>query len=202
MNSLITTWIATNFLMLSSWEVKNGGSLMKVYKKMILGSSFSLIILLCLVGVYFFRICGKNVFSATELERISKGNIHIKDDTAASKYWIPNNEKSTLSEVTTWLKNSNPYRQSIPKTLDNAIFAGNILPASLVVNFSNAHEIIILPATYIELDGNHYKVHFITDVLQFSNDGKITYIKSKELYDWLKNDKWQAEFSGMRNEIV
>lgn len=156
-------------------------------KKKILIGSFLLIILLC-IGINVNKVLSD---TKAELQSIStSGSIIIWDDSPMSALWIPNNQESTLSELTTWLNNSNPYSGKIPKSSSTGVSAANIFPSRLCINTSNNHQIIIVPAIYFKMD----QVKYITDVLQLSNDGNITYIKSKELYDWLINDKWQEEF--------
>jgi len=57
------------------------------------------------------------------------------------------------------------------------------------------------PAYYIapeklDQNGNQlYQTKYIQNIVVFNDNGKVTYLKDKQLYDWLKNDQWKTEFT-------
>ena len=178
---------------------------MSIHKKMIIYGVFILIIL----SLSFFAGCGKKqqktsgtqetsdavVISASELKSIANsGVINLTDDSCASTFWIPKAQNITLSEVTTWLQQAQPYKGKIPKSAQSRIFHGNIGPSALYISTSDKHEISIQPFYYLVSVGTGYKTCYLADVLILDNDGHKGYIQSSQLYNWLKNDKWKTEF--------
>lgn len=130
----------------------------------------------------------------TNSERIIIGN-----DKPCQSVWTPKKQENTLAEITSWLQQAKLYKGEIPKpkNLGNEELISNayIGPSILNIFTSDNHKITIEPACYIDKnDSNLYSDHYITNVLEFDYDGKKTYIESNQLFDWLKNDKWETEF--------
>lgn len=136
------------------------------------------------------------IISTSKLKSIeNSGVISLADDSPASFYWVPKNQKTTLYEVTSWLQQAKPYKGKIPKSQNVGMFNGNIDPSILYIKTSDEHEITIQPAFYLApSDGKSFVVHYINNVLQLNNDKQKIYIQSSELFNWLKNDKWKTEF--------
>ena len=59
---------------------------------------------------------------------------------------------------------------------------------------SDKKEITIYPAFYVYTKNGMINVQYVQDVIVFNNAGNITYLKSEELYNWLKSDQWKTEF--------
>jgi len=120
--------------------------------------------------------------------------ISISGDSYAGIWWIPKNQKSIASEVTTWLEQATSYTQEIHKSQNVSQHAGNIGPSQLHISTSEKHEIAVYPAYYVDVENGVISVHYIQDVLVFNNGGFQTYIESSQLYNWLKNNEWKTEF--------
>ena len=121
-------------------------------------------------------------------------SIDISDDSHEELGWIPKNQKSISSEVTSWLEHATSYTQKIPKSQNVVQFVGNIGPSQLHISTSEKHEITVYPAYYVDDENAVINVHYIQDVLVFNNGGLQTYIQSSQLYNWLKNNEWKTEF--------
>ncbi|WP_026884706.1 hypothetical protein [Clostridium akagii] len=134
------------------------------------------------------------VISTMELKSIARGGVvSLVDDSPAAFSWAPRNQKITLSEITYWLHGATIYRGKIPKSQNVALFKANVGPSILNISYSNKVNITIQPAFYLG-SKNALNIQYIRDVLQLNNDGKKSYIQSKQLFNWLKNDKWKTEF--------
>lgn len=135
--------------------------------------------------------------SFTELESISNiKTIHVVDDSAAAILWVPKSPHSTLSKIAFWLKQAKGYNGVIPssQTSPDAIFNANIAPSALNINTYDRHTITIQPVWYLISNGTGYTSHYLSGVLKVVDNKQEDYIQSSQLYDWLKNDKWKAEF--------
>ncbi|MDT8718060.1 hypothetical protein IAI10_15445 [Clostridium sp. 19966] len=127
--------------------------------------------------------------SESELKSIE--NVSLSDDSPASIWWIPKDEKTTINEITAWLQQAKPYKGEIPKDQINAIFNANIAPSTLYITTSDKHEIKIQPACVVQ---GIAKAQCVTDVLEINKDKQKSYIQCSQLFNWLKNDKWNTEF--------
>lgn len=121
-------------------------------------------------------------------------SISISDDSYAGVWWIPKNPKSTSTEMTTWLEQATTYNEKIPKSQNVTQHAGNIGPSQLHISTLEKQEVAVYPAYYVGVQNGVISVHYIQDVLVFNNGGTETYIKSSQLYNWLKNNEWKSEF--------
>jgi len=98
------------------------------------------------------------------------------------------------SKVVTGLEQATSYTLEIPQSQNVVQHAGNIGPSQLHILTSEKHEIAVYPAYYVLDENGVINVHYIQDVLVFNNVGLNTYIKSNQLYEWLKNNQWKTEF--------
>lgn len=136
-------------------------------------------------------------------------SISISDDSRAGIFWIPHSQKAVSSQVISWLKKAIPYTRKVPQSQDVGTSNANIGPAILHIMTSDKHEIMIYPAYYIEkseridtsISENKPEIvsplfitQYVQDVIVFNNGGNISYLKSEELYNWLKEDHWKTEF--------
>lgn len=143
----------------------------------------------------------ESVYTA-ELKNITKNaKVVIANNKPCQTGWIPKNQGNTLSEIIFWLQQAKSYKGEIlkPKNVpegENLVFNAYIGPCILNISTSNNHRITIEPASYIEKDDGkfYYSTHYTTNVLEFDYDGKKTYIESSQLFDWLKDNKWEGEF--------
>jgi hypothetical protein len=123
--------------------------------------------------------------------------ILITDDFPASTIWKPISLGTTLSEVLSWLKGALVYQGNLPTSSDsakNAVFHANIWPSALYIYTSDNRTISIQPYMYLKsVDGNLQKSD-VENVLTLSEGDTRIYIQSSQLYDWLKNNRWQATF--------
>lgn len=138
--------------------------------------------------------------------------VAITDDTPASFWWVPNNQNSVLSQVSSWLNTAIPYAEEIPQSQNVGPSNGYVGPSRLYITTSDKKDISIYPAYYegdngktdnatYEVNGvitkteiPEYQTQCVQDVLVFDNGENITYLKSEPLYNWLKNDEWKSEF--------
>lgn len=117
--------------------------------------------------------------------------ILITDDTAAAGYWNPKDQNSVMSEVTGWLKEAKPYKGTVPQTEGTGDkVAGNIWPSTLHISGT----LTISPACALSSEKQSFKIRYVENVILLDKSGEKSYWESKELYDWLKNDKWEPEF--------
>ena len=139
-------------------------------------------------------------------------SIIITDDSAASCGWIPNNQQSVLSQVLSWLKNAKPYAEEIPKS-QKFYHHGDFGPSVLHLITSDKHQITLYPAYYIAISGKKdatfyifghgnvstienpmYQLQYVNNVLVLDNGRDQTYIKSEQIFNWLKTNQWKLEF--------
>lgn len=124
-------------------------------------------------------------------------SINISDDLPAGTYWSPNDQKSVLSEVLSWIKTAIPYTVKVPESEDVGVFFAKIGPSILNISALSQHE-IIYPAWYTKRDGQkndaYSVVHYVQSVVAFDNGKEITYLELEPLYNWLKKDEWKTEF--------
>lgn len=96
--------------------------------------------------------------------------------------------------MVSWLQQAEQYKGEIPQDQISEIFHANIGPAKLYITTSDKRTITIQPAFYLaSKDGKSFEKRYITDVLQLSNDKQKSYVQSGELFNWLKNNKWESE---------
>lgn len=123
--------------------------------------------------------------------------ISIQDDFPCSTIWKPTSQDKTLEKVISWLNKAQVYTDNVPASsasAKNAVFYANILPSTLSINSSNNHIIMIQPVMYLIESGNGFQRNYLENVLKLTDGDSKVYIQSKQLYDWLKNDKWQSNF--------
>lgn len=140
-------------------------------------------------------------------------SISISDNSPASIWWIPNDQKFVLSQIIAWLKQAEPYTEKIPQSPE-VVFQGNVGPAQITLTTSDKRLLVIYPAYYIEksekthtsistdehgvvtkTENPEFQVQYVQDVLVFDNGGDRSYLKSEELYNWLKSNQWKTEFT-------
>lgn len=179
-----------------------GGTRMKNHRKIIIFSiAITAFICLCLSRRVTLSKPAQNVtvkaasLYTDELKNINKNDrIIIYDDKPCQTGWIPEKEDVTLSKIVLWLNKAKLYNGKIPES-KNAIFHAYVGPSILNIYTTNKHKIIIKPAYYIDRDKrNTYSMHYVNGILEFDFDKQKLYIQSSILYDWLKNDRWKAEF--------
>lgn len=142
---------------------------------------------------------GVGVISANDIKNIgNSGEVSLTDDTAASIWWVPKNQKDILYEVISWLQRAKPYKGSIPEDQISAVVHANIEPSKLYITTSDKHVITIQPVFYLASNDGKYQVCYVAGILEFNNDKQKIYIQSNELFDWLKNNKWKTEFEMMK----
>lgn len=146
--------------------------------------------------IHASNVSGTQVISNSEIKTIKNGGIiSLTDDSPASLYWAPKNQKTTLYELTSWLQQAKLYEGEIPKSQDIGIFNANINPSILYIKTSDKHEITIQLAFYLVSNNRKsFEVRYIADVLQLNNDKQKIYIQSSNLFKWLRNDKWKTGF--------
>lgn len=136
------------------------------------------------------------VISVSDLKSIvNGGTINVTDDSHNSNLWIPKNQETTLSKVVSWLHQATLYDGKIPKS-KSITFSINKVPTKLYVTISLDSRIIrIQLVSYIVSNDNiNYSVCYVTNVLRFNDGDRMIYIQSSGLYNWLKSNKWKAEF--------
>ncbi|SPF42385.1 BlaR1 peptidase M56 family protein (fragment) [Candidatus Desulfosporosinus infrequens] len=123
--------------------------------------------------------------------------VSISDDLPDGTYWSPNDQRSVISKVLSWLKTAMPYTVKVPESEDVGVFFGKIGPSILDISALSQHE-IIYPAWYTKRDGQkndaYSVVHYVQNVVAFENGKEITYLESEPLYNWLKDNEWKKEF--------
>jgi|GEM_PF-2403076 len=132
-------------------------------------------------------------------------SISISDDSSAGSYWSPNSQNVVLSQVSSWLKTAKQYTTTIPasEAVDDIVHH-NIAPSAMHITGSEHFETLIYPAWYVKIDGQKvdsssltYNIHYIEDVVVIieARTNYISYLESRPLYNWLKNEEWKTEFS-------
>lgn len=140
-------------------------------------------------------VCNGGVIPTYAIKSIeSSGEVSIADDSCAAIIWVPKSKNTTLSKVLIWIKSAELYKGTIPKSTFSGVLHANTNPSCLIINTSGQHSLKILPAFYRTKDDITGRHHFIPDVLTLTCDNHTITVKSKELYNWLKNDKWKSEF--------
>jgi hypothetical protein len=126
--------------------------------------------------------------------------IAASDDSAAAAYWHPKDLQAVRTEIAAWLKAAVPYTEKVQPSAD-AVFHANIGPSRLQVTISAKQQLAIYPAWYVQKDEGktpddaRFVVRFVPDVIAVERGGSIDYYTSQPLYNWLKSDQWQAEFT-------
>ena len=132
-------------------------------------------------------------------------SISISDDSPVGIYWSPNSQNEVLSQVSSWLKTAKQYTATIPasEAVDDIVHH-NIGPAAMHITGSEQFETLIYPAWYVKIDGQEvdggsitHNIHYIQDVVVIieASTNYISYLESGPLYNWLKNEEWNTEFS-------
>lgn len=149
---------------------------------------FAAIVTIALTG------CSSNTVSGDVMESVSNGkSMIIYDDLPCQHCWAPKDRKVVSAEVSKWLKEATPYKDSIPKDSDSSskvISANNISPSTLHIS----NKLTISPCWYLYNDNQLYQKRFVDNVIEIDKSGEKSYWESKELYNWLKNDRWKPEF--------
>jgi len=126
------------------------------------------------------------------------GEVSLTGDSPNMPWMVPKNKDTVISEVTTWLQQAKPYMDKIPQSEYTGASAGYSGPAILYISTSDKHKITIAPAHYniseMTDQGKMYTNRYISGVLYLKYDEQESYIQSSQLYNWLKNDKWETEF--------
>ena len=158
---------------------------MNSYRKIVLCIAF--VLSLCLMA----GCSSKQAFSNTELKNIENCfSITIAAPRFASETKKPKDIETTLTKITPWLKEATQYNGKMPDNFK--VSNGNPGYPNLNIKASGGRLITIFPAYYTDTDA---KTQYIEDVLVYYSDNQVKgYIKSKELYDWLINYKYEDEF--------
>ena len=154
---------------------------------------------LCLVFVLsliFMTSCTKQALSDVELKNLENNikSINISAPGPNIRAWIPKDLNVTSSYILSMLKQAKQYDDKLPANNASQTRKSNIGSSQLHLVASDGHIITIRPYHYYDEDGNK---QYIANVLTFSKDDtlSISCIMSNDLYDWLKNGKWQTEFT-------
>lgn len=148
----------------------------------------------------FISGCGEKsgnsqVISAVELkEFMDNGKIAVADGSIQNYKRAPKNQKTALSRTLNWLKQAKPYKGEtpIPWSGETSGYSG---PAQLDIYTPDKDIYIkISPAVSYEVKGIVFKGHFVKNVIWFNNGGQISYIESRQLYNYLKNNRWKRDF--------
>lgn len=151
-------------------------------------------------GIYANNVTGANsskdtVLTAKQLKDISKSKaVTIADDSRASIIWTPKNQKNTLYKIASYLKQAKLYTGKIPKIHFIGTYNANIMPSKLNIAIDKRNQIIIQPAFYGDDKDNGLRINYIDNVLSMIRNNKKIYIESKDLFKWLKEDRWKTEF--------
>jgi hypothetical protein len=138
--------------------------------------------------------------SLTDLPK-SIQSIEISDGTPPGRYWIPRSQKYVISQVLAWLKMAAPDTEKTPPwpTLVMIDYLG---PSQLYLTTPDNRRLSIYPAYYYtesvdEQSGwTMVQVHYVPDiVVLYENEKYASYFKSEQLYGWLKENQWKAEFT-------
>ena len=128
-------------------------------------------------------------------------SIEISDDAPASWYWIPRNPKYVISQVLAWLKMATPDTEKVP-SLPTVVMTDYLGPSRLYLTTPDNRRLSIYPAYYYtesvdEQNGwTLEQVHYVPDIVVLDENEKVvSYFKSEQLYNWLKNDLWKTEFA-------
>lgn len=164
-----------------------------------------IVILFCFMTGCGQKPSNSQAMTAAELKDImSNGNIGIGLN-LGSKAYVPKNQKAALSKVVTWLKQAEPYKEEIPKptyglttsspSQEHPMVAMSIFSSDNPMYVSPSAYYII-PATYIKNTKGYYRRCFIKNVIVLYRfvDGPPKYIKSRQLYNYLKSNKWKKDF--------
>lgn len=136
----------------------------------------------------------KSTFTDSELQNIEKSNKVLMEEGFQMAGHLPDSLQKILSEITGWMKEAKPYTNKIPKSDDftTSVYVG---PAILSLTTADNNEIKLTPAYYVKLKyGMGLNFIYINNVICYSKNDKVRYFVLKELYDWLKNNKWKLEF--------
>ncbi|MDP4089467.1 MAG: hypothetical protein Q8930_09395 [Bacillota bacterium] len=179
-----------------------------MHKKVVIRGVILLLAGLCLVVCYFFFKADNGRVNYTNkqlgIEISGKVSALIADDSLAQACWYPQNQEATTSKVFSWLNGAKPYEGKIPEPdySTQPVYSGNRGPAYFVISWDKC-TIIFEPANYLFKENENYVVKYIENVVKIKNNEKENYIESQQLYKWLKNDEWKAEFTDeMTKEIM
>jgi hypothetical protein len=136
------------------------------------------------------------VISTTELKNIlNHGEVILMEGCPASGLYVPKNQETVLSKVTSWIQQAKLYEGKIPKSQSIEKIHAYIGPSVLNISIWDKYKIKIQPAFYYAVgDKKYIEPHYINGVLELYKNGQKSYIKSNQFYSWLKNNKWKAEF--------
>ena len=135
-------------------------------------------------------------FAALKLNDLTKARISIADDGLCSGIWNPKSSGAAAAEIEKWLKEAQ-YNVECPSSSSDTselVFAANIGPSSLELYTADKRDVRIAPAFEVTQKNGGIEKKYYNDVLAINDNGQKSYIKSHPLYDWLKNNKWKAEF--------
>lgn len=108
--------------------------------------------------------------------------------------WTTRDPKSASAQVLKWLNSSTPYTGSIPKSTNKMIPQANIGPAQLKIKTSN-EDITVYPVYYLVQTNTHaVQTRYVQDVVEYQTGNETVYLKSPQLFNWLKNNQWETEF--------
>lgn len=133
----------------------------------------------------------------------------IQDDSKAAKIWTPINLQQSKSIIISLLTGATPsivHMQNLPVVQFNA----NVAPSMLRIIGTNGQKLSIYPAYYIAKGGVRqngnlmYTAKYIQDTIAVRQSGHVIYLKDGKMYNWLKNDRWKANFelSGTDNQQI
>ncbi|MDQ7094623.1 hypothetical protein REC12_13585 [Desulfosporosinus sp. PR] len=180
---------------------------------MLKGTMVFSVSILVLISILCLSLATRNDTFAFNMPA-SIQEIVIQGDSAAGIGWTPYHPKNALGQVASWLNQATFYAGKVPQSQEVIHHVTNIGPARLQLYVSGKHLITIYPAYYIakikktgmaiifldkygkaiSISDPGYRVQYVQNVIVFNDAGEITYLKSKELYNWLKTDQWKREF--------
>lgn len=123
-------------------------------------------------------------------------SIVIDNNSPASMGFVPIHPTTVTQQLLAWLKSALETNVNLPKSTPNLIFNAYIGPSRLLITTKNHANIQIYPAYSITAVGHQgrYQVNYDTDVLAYVQGNNTIYLKSPQLYTWLKDNQWTSEF--------
>lgn len=128
---------------------------------------------------------------------LSGASLRLESDGPCIGLMAPLDSSVTLDKLSAWLKESKPYAGKVPQSTFKGVFMANIGPARLDIQTARKTSVSFQPAWYIisaTSGASTFQVRYLSDVLRVEQDGRTGYLTCAPLFNWLKTDKWRAEF--------
>jgi hypothetical protein len=110
--------------------------------------------------------------------------------------------KSVSTQVINWLNNSTLYTGSIPKSTNSIVPKSYTGPAQLKMKTANG-DVTVYPVYYlVQINNNGVETRYLQDVVEYQMGNQTVYLKSPQLFNWLKNSQWKSEFTASLNSTM